>query len=154
MRWRCSGASCERAPAEQGNQRGYHLIAAVDAYQRTADETVHCARSIFAACAAVVPLAAQRTSPRYTIAFEAFPRPTLAVTPLRTRTLRRRSLTLAYRAGDAALIFEVPADTSGPPHRIANMTGVPGDWSHEHRLLFFWPEQRTVALATYQESKV
>lgn len=59
---------------------------------------------------------------------------------------------LAYRAGDAALIFEVPADASGPPHRIANLTGVPSDWSEDDRLLFFRPEQGTVALATYQES--
>ena len=64
----------------------------------------------------------------------------------------RDGKTLAYRAGDAALIFEVPADASGPPHRIANLTGVPSDWSDDHRLLFFRPEQGTVALATYQES--
>src|SRR5262249_62397948 len=53
-------------------------------------------------------------------------------------------------AGDAALIFEVPADTSGPPHRIANLTGVPSDWSDDRRLLFFWPEKGMVTLATYQ----
>jgi eukaryotic-like serine/threonine-protein kinase len=57
---------------------------------------------------------------------------------------------LAYRAGDAALIFEVPADGSAPPQRIANLTGVPCDWSDDHRLMFFRPEQGTVALATYQ----
>ena len=53
---------------------------------------------------------------------------------------------------DAALILEVPADASGPPRRIANLTGVPSDWSDDHRLLFFRPEQGTVALAMYQES--
>jgi len=57
---------------------------------------------------------------------------------------------LAYRAGDAALIFEVTADGSAPPRRIANLTGVPCDWSDVHRLMFFRPEQGTVALATYQ----
>jgi WD40-like Beta Propeller Repeat len=62
----------------------------------------------------------------------------------------RDGKTLAYRAGDAALIFEVPADGSGPPQRVANLTGVPSDWSDDHRLLFFRPEQGTVALATYQ----
>jgi hypothetical protein len=58
---------------------------------------------------------------------------------------------LAYRTGDAALIFKVPADGSAPPQRIANLTGVPCDWSDDHRLMFFRPEQGTVALATYQE---
>jgi DNA-binding winged helix-turn-helix (wHTH) protein/Tol biopolymer transport system component len=64
----------------------------------------------------------------------------------------RDGKTLAYRAGDAALIFEVPADASGPPRRIANLTGVPSDWSDDHRLLFFRPEHGTVALVTYQVS--
>jgi DNA-binding winged helix-turn-helix (wHTH) protein/Tol biopolymer transport system component len=61
----------------------------------------------------------------------------------------RDGKTLAYRAGDAALIFEVPADGSGPPHRIANLRGVPTDWSDDGHLLFFRPEQGTVALGTY-----
>jgi DNA-binding winged helix-turn-helix (wHTH) protein/Tol biopolymer transport system component len=64
----------------------------------------------------------------------------------------RDGKTLAYRAGDAALIFEVRADGSGPPHRVANLTGVPSDWSDDHSLLFFRPEHGTVALATYQVS--
>jgi eukaryotic-like serine/threonine-protein kinase len=64
----------------------------------------------------------------------------------------RDGKTLAYRAGDAALIFEVPADGSSPPQRIANLIGVPSDWSDDHSLLFFRPEQGTVALATYRVS--
>jgi DNA-binding winged helix-turn-helix (wHTH) protein/Tol biopolymer transport system component len=61
----------------------------------------------------------------------------------------RDGKTLAYRAGDAALIFEVPADGSGPAHRIADLRGVPTDWSNDGHLLFFRPEQGTVALGTY-----
>jgi Tol biopolymer transport system component len=57
---------------------------------------------------------------------------------------------LAYRAGGAARIFEVPVDASSAPRRIANLTGVPSDWSEDGRLLFFRPEQGIVALATYQ----
>jgi len=61
----------------------------------------------------------------------------------------RDGRTLAYRAGDAAHVFEVPGDASAPPHRIADLTGVPTDWSQDGRLLFFRPEHGTVALATY-----
>lgn len=61
----------------------------------------------------------------------------------------RDGKTLAYRAGDAAHIFEAPADASSSPRRLANLTGVPSDWSEDGRLLFFRPEHGTVALATY-----
>jgi len=61
----------------------------------------------------------------------------------------RNGRTLAYRAGDAAHMFEVPADASAPPRRIANLTGVPSDWSEDGHLLFFRPEHGTVALSTY-----
>jgi hypothetical protein len=46
----------------------------------------------------------------------------------------RDGKTLAYRAGDAAHIFEAPADASSSPRRLANLTGVPSDWSEDGRL--------------------
>jgi xanthine/CO dehydrogenase XdhC/CoxF family maturation factor len=61
----------------------------------------------------------------------------------------RDGKTLAYCAGGAARIFEVPVDASSAPRRIANLTGVPSDWSEDGHLLFFRFEDGTVALATY-----
>jgi WD40 repeat protein len=61
----------------------------------------------------------------------------------------RDGKTLAYRATNAARVFEVAADASSPPRPLGNVRGVPSDWSEDGRLLFFRPEHGTVALATY-----
>jgi DNA-binding winged helix-turn-helix (wHTH) protein/Tol biopolymer transport system component len=61
----------------------------------------------------------------------------------------RDGRTLAFRATDAARLFEVSADASSPPRPIGDLRGVPSDWSNDGRLLFFRPEHGTVVLATY-----
>jgi len=66
----------------------------------------------------------------------------------------RDGKTIAYVSGrdTPSRIYEVAVDGSQGPQPVAQLTGIPTDWSPGRDLLFFGPEGNNVALAMYSPS--